>query len=95
MTSGYINGRFAKVSGLRYSGNYSLLVRENIETRQTIPSSGQERNGYELEHRFSHSLAWRLGLLSWQLSNDITKAPEAGVSAALRLTVTREFGGVL
>lgn len=85
---GYTNRRFAKVSGLIYTANYTANLRQ-----QGVVGTDRE-SGYLLDHRFTQRLDWQMGLLAFQLENTFTYT--AGhQTGSLLLSVTRNFGGVL
>lgn len=92
---GYDNARFARVSGLRYMANYSIMFRERLTSLPEAPAAGPQPQGYAIDHRFTQTWSWRLGLLGWSISNSIMKTDTGGTAASIDLTVTRDFGGVL
>lgn len=84
----YSNARFANVTGLRYSASYAVFARQRS---QEDPST----DGVAVDHTFSQSWAWRLGLLAWSAANTVTMDSSGKLWVQIRLSVTREFGGVL
>jgi hypothetical protein len=86
---GYGNARFANVTGLVYSASYMINIR-----RRDDLSEGNF-GGTAINQNFAQSWSWRLGLLSWRISNDYSLDDKSKLNAAVRLSISRAFGGVL
>jgi hypothetical protein len=84
----YTNTRFADVGGLVYSASYSIYARERS---QDTPFG----SGIGIDHVFTQAWSWRLGLLSWAVSNTLSRDSNGQMYGLVRLSLSRDFGGVL
>ena len=85
----YSHARFANVTGLGYAANYSMAVRPRDDF------AVQGRSGLAVDQSFGQSWSWRLGLLAWKADNQINRSSEGAMSMSIRLSISRDFGGVL
>lgn len=92
VSASYSNSRFARVPNLLYAANYQLVLTQlNDQPNLDDPGGPQ----FALAHSFSQTWSWRLGLLSWQFGNTVSRDIQGNMNVGVRLTVSRDFGGVL
>lgn len=87
---GYSHSRFADVTGLTYGADYSFALRP-----RSVYGSGGGSDGFDLIHDVSQRWSWRLGFLSWEVSNTYSLDPNGRAVASVNFSVRRDFGGVL
>ena len=102
----YRNSRLFSVPRLEYSGSYTFTARSSSagSYRVLLPGGGvrgtssnafDDGSGFQFDHTILQFLDYRLGRLTFRLTNNLTMADDGTKQGSIFLSVNREMGGVL
>ena len=86
----YNHTRFADVSGLVYRMSYALVLKDLVQA----PEQGGDA-ALSLDHSFSQSWSWRMGLLGWRFEQNSSYTSGGTPTHGVYLSVFRDFSGML